>query len=243
MLPCLNKGIYSILLFSTFNSSPSCVLQEYLAQKRERLQKKIKEHLLSELQRAELGSKGSGDLSEIVSSFSGMLKERGGGMDRNVPLVLHYAWELAWVVPVHVLMQSVIPEWHILLYFLDRASGAGPSKGSRFTRAEKLQFAQVSWWRTHPHLVSIQEHNLQQMLENKSLKTAYKYTELHSIVLYIKFWRRKKTPLKGEWEGADSWSINWSIHERVWKHMSEFFVVRYAKMFRFETLKNTLPYF
>lgn len=86
-----HAGSSNVCTFSTFNSSPSCVLQEYLAQKRERLQKKIKEHLLSELQRAELGSKGSGDLSEIVSSFSGMLKERGGGMDRNVSLVLDYA--------------------------------------------------------------------------------------------------------------------------------------------------------
>ncbi|KAM7444037.1 Coiled-coil domain-containing protein 22 [Porites harrisoni] len=69
--------------------------EEYLAQKRERLEKKIKQHLQSELQRANLNAAANADLSDIVSSLS------------------------------------------------DKASGAAaPSKGSRFTRTEQLQFAQ-----------------------------------------------------------------------------------------------------
>ncbi|CAH3127234.1 unnamed protein product [Porites lobata] len=69
--------------------------EEYLAQKRERLEKKIKQHLQSELQRANLNAVANADLSDIVSSLS------------------------------------------------DKASGAAaPSKGSRFTRTEQLQFAQ-----------------------------------------------------------------------------------------------------
>lgn len=69
--------------------------EEYLAQKRGRLEKKIKQHLQSELQRANQNAAANADLSDIVSSLS------------------------------------------------DRASGtAAPSKGSRFTRTEQLQFAQ-----------------------------------------------------------------------------------------------------
>ncbi|KAJ7376865.1 Coiled-coil domain-containing protein 22 [Desmophyllum pertusum] len=69
--------------------------EEYLAQKRERLEKKIKQHLQSELQRANMNAAANADLSDIVSSLS------------------------------------------------DKASGtAAPSKGSRFTRTEQLQFAQ-----------------------------------------------------------------------------------------------------
>lgn len=69
--------------------------EEYLAQKRERLEKKIKQHVKSELQRANQKAAANGDLSEIVSSLS------------------------------------------------DKASGtSAPSKGSRFTHTEQLQFAQ-----------------------------------------------------------------------------------------------------
>ena len=45
--------------------------KEYLAQKRERLEKKIKQHLQSELQRANLNAAANSDLSDIVSSLSG----------------------------------------------------------------------------------------------------------------------------------------------------------------------------
>ena len=45
--------------------------KEYLAQKRERLEKKIKQHLQSELQQANLNAAANSDLSDIVSSLSG----------------------------------------------------------------------------------------------------------------------------------------------------------------------------
>jgi len=44
--------------------------EEYLAQKRERLEKKIKQHLQSELQRANLNAAANADLNDIVSSLS-----------------------------------------------------------------------------------------------------------------------------------------------------------------------------
>ncbi|XP_074619647.1 coiled-coil domain-containing protein 22 homolog [Acropora palmata] len=69
--------------------------EEYLAQKRERLEKKIKQHLQSELQRTNVNAAKNIDLSDVVSSLSDSFSQ-----------------------------------------------GAAPSKGSRFTRTEQLQFAQ-----------------------------------------------------------------------------------------------------
>ncbi|XP_001639122.2 coiled-coil domain-containing protein 22 homolog [Nematostella vectensis] len=69
--------------------------EEYLARKRQRLEKKIKDHVLAEMQRVEAGGRAASDLSDIVSSFS------------------------------------------------DRVSTIeSQTQGSRFTRTEKLQFAQ-----------------------------------------------------------------------------------------------------
>ncbi|KAK2549683.1 Coiled-coil domain-containing protein 22-like protein [Acropora cervicornis] len=70
---------------------------EYLAQKRERLEKKIKQHLQSELQRTNVNAAKNIDLSDVVSSLSDSFSQ-----------------------------------------------GAAPSKGSRFTRTEQLQFAQTT---------------------------------------------------------------------------------------------------
>ncbi|KAK3700428.1 hypothetical protein QZH41_015291, partial [Actinostola sp. cb2023] len=69
--------------------------EEYLARKRQRIEKKIKDHLLTEMQRVESGL--NADLSDIVSSYTG--KSVGDSQS---------------------------------------------TKGSRFTRTEKLQFAQAS---------------------------------------------------------------------------------------------------
>ncbi|XP_031555809.1 coiled-coil domain-containing protein 22 homolog [Actinia tenebrosa] len=66
--------------------------EEYLARKRQRIEKKIKDHLLTEMKKVEAG--GVADLSDIISMYSG------------------------------------------------KSANDSRTKGSRFTRTEKLQFAQ-----------------------------------------------------------------------------------------------------
>ena len=70
MIEVHNQSPFNNIVFLIINCRVN-LAKEYLAQKRERLEKKIKQHLQSELQRANLNAAANADLSDIVSSLSG----------------------------------------------------------------------------------------------------------------------------------------------------------------------------
>ena len=58
------------------------------------------------------------------------------------PPIINFAWVWTFLGTFVKLFRGFLENW--FAWLLDKASGAAaPSKGSRFTRTEQLQFAQV----------------------------------------------------------------------------------------------------